>query len=150
MRALALALAFFAVILSGTVRADELSDVIAKIYEPYLNPNADFTPLESNPHLSARLKGLVDEYDRKASPDEVGALDFDPFIAAQDYVLKDFSIKSQAITGDTATVVVEFMNFDYWTELTYSLVRENGAWRVDDIESKDAEYPWVLSELLKS
>jgi hypothetical protein len=96
------------------------------------------------------LKALVDEYDKKVSPDEVGPLDFDPFIAAQDYVLKDLSIKSQAISGDTATAVVEFMNFDYWTELTYSFVRENGAWRVDDIESKDAEYSWVLSEILKS
>jgi hypothetical protein len=150
MRAFATAIVIFLLTLGGAARADEIADVLEQIYKPYLDPSVGFTLLEDNPHLSSRLKALYAEYLRNSSPDEVGPLDFDPFISAQDYQLKDLSIKSQAISGDTATVVVEFMNFDYWTELTYSFVRENGAWRVDDIRSDDDQYPWVLSAILTS
>ena len=92
MRAIAIALTIIAFIVGGTARADEFSDILDRIYAPYLNPGVTFTPFEDNPYLSSRLKGLYEEYLRNSSPDEVGPLDFDPFISAQDYQLKDFSI----------------------------------------------------------
>ena len=148
MRALARTLAIFLFAsLAGTAWADEISDILGQIYKPYLEPGAGFTPVEDNPHLSSGLKALFDGYFARQSDDEVGMLDFDPFISAQDYVLKDFSIKSEAIDGDKATVVVEFMNFDYWTELTYSFVRENADWRIADIKSNNPD-SWVLSRIL--
>jgi hypothetical protein len=132
--------------------ADGPADLINEIYAIYLKSNGDGSALAEQYQgrfTSKRLDGLFDTYDKNSSPDEVGALDFDPFIDAQDYELKDFAIASEKVSGETATIVVNFTNFDRRTTLTYSLVREAGAWKVDDIESKDPEYPWVLSKLLK-
>ncbi len=151
MRAAAFAFALIVAFIGQSARADGPADVINRIYEHYLTTDSTApAPEQDTSHLSKRLKDAFDAYDKNSSPEYVGALDFDPYIAAQDYELKDFGILSEQVAGDAATIVVGFTNFDYHTELTYSLVREGGAWKVDDIESKDADYPWVLSQILKS
>lgn len=152
MRAAAFAFAFLALIVAQPAWADGPSDLINKIYAYYLDPSADGPPPGSGDDdeqiLSKRLDGLFTAYEQSSSDDEVGGLDFDPFINAQDYDLKDLKIESDKVEGDKAIVVVSFFNFDAPTELTYSLVQEDGAWKVDDIESKDSQYPWVLSKIL--
>jgi hypothetical protein len=143
---------FLAVAPLGRAFADGPADLINEVYAIYLNSNGDGSALADRykgRFTSKRLGALFDYYDAHASPDEVGALDFDPFVDGQDYELKDFAITPEKVSGDKATIVVKFINFDRLTTLTYRLVREAGAWKIDDIESKAPEYPWVLSKLLR-
>ncbi len=150
MRAVAFALVLFSAFAAQPAQADDPSDVVNDIYRHYLDPQLNITPIEDNPAiLTGRLNKLFDDYNARSSPDEVGMLDFDPFISAQDYEIKDVAIASETVAGDQATIVVEFTNFDYQTELTYSFVREGGAWKIDDIASGNPDDPWVLSKILK-
>lgn len=150
MRGLLPVLGLLATLAAAPVRADEPSDLINRIYDYYLHPNPDAAPLEDDRSLfTKRLNGLFDTYFANAGGDEVGPLDFDPFISAQDYELKDFSITSESVDGDAATISVAFMNFDYRSALTYSLLREDGAWRVEDIRSDNPDDSWLLSALLQ-
>ncbi len=150
MRAVVFALALFSAIVGQPAWADGPSDLIDGIYKQYLDPQAKFTAIEDNPAiLTNELNKLFADYNARSSSDEVGALDFDPVISAQDYALKDLSITSEEVSGDKATIVVEFTNFDYGTELTYSLLKEGGTWRIDDIASNNPDDAWVLSKLLK-
>lgn len=103
--------------------------------------NYDF-PYE--PYLSQHLLGLF-KAEREASPDEPSNLDWDPVIAGQDGAATDVNIGEPEVTGNKATVVVTFTNFDKVT-LYYSLVHENGGWKIDDITNKDGEFPWSVSK----
>jgi hypothetical protein len=150
MRRPAFAVALIATLACQTAWADAPADLMTRIYRHYTDPASGVpSPYDDTTLPSKRLKALFDAYDQNSSPELVGALDFDPYIGAQDYEIKNFRITSEMIAGDTATIGVEFMNFDYETELTYSLVRESGAWKVDDIQSMNPDDPWVLSKLLK-
>ncbi len=123
---------------------------LRRLYDLYLTPRELGAPSEvGRPFVSKHLNELFAEDDKRSSADYVGNLDFDPFVAGQDYALKDFSIASEAVAGDTATVVVRFLNFDDPIELTYRLVREAGAWKIDDIELAEPGRAWVLSRILE-
>jgi hypothetical protein len=140
-----------AVLGGGAALAGEPAEKVFAIYDIYLDRNADpsgFAERYESGFMSVRLRDLFAAYEANASQDEVGAIDFDPFINAQDYSISDVTIVSETIDGDRATVVAAFTNFDRRDELTYSLVREDGTWKIDDIESKNGDYPWVLSALL--
>ena len=79
---------------------------------------------------------------------ELPIIDFDPYINAQDYELSDLVVSHPAIAGDTATVVVSFLNFGEPQDIRFTLVRRVEGWKIDDIEALGGEYPWRLSELL--
>jgi hypothetical protein len=98
------------------------------------------------PFLSDHLLGLF-KAEREASPDDPSNLDWDPVIAGQDGEASGLKIDEPAIDGDRATVKVVFTNFKPVT-LYYSLVREHGSWKIDDIEQKDGEFPWTVSKQL--
>ncbi|MGO6907799.1 DUF3828 domain-containing protein, partial [Rhizobium ruizarguesonis] len=78
---------------------------------------------------------------------DVGAIDFDPVIAGQDGAASDVRIGQPILLGDKAEVEVEFENGEEVT-LFYTLVREHGGWKVDDIANQKGDNPWSLSALL--
>jgi hypothetical protein len=85
--------------------------------------------------------------DRDNTPDgDVGAIDFDPVIAGQDGQATNVKVGEPVVIDDTAEVEVMFRNGEPVT-LFYSLVKERGGWKVDDIAKQDGEYPWSLSAL---
>lgn len=95
--------------------------------------------------LDGKSRRLIDKYfdktladffwkDLTTHRDEVGVLDFDPFYNAQDIQIKNFKVGAPKIEGDKATVPVTFQNFDRGETLTYSLARQNGAWKISDIK----------------
>ena len=69
--------------------------------------------------------------------DEVGVIDFDLFYAAQDADVKNVQVGRADIKGDRATVAVSFTNFGTRERIVYKLAKENGAWKIADIEYKD-------------
>ena len=64
---------------------------------------------------------------------EVGVLDFDPFYNAQDFEIKNLVVGSAKINGVKATVPVTFTNFKRKNSLVYSLIKQNGKWKISDV-----------------
>ncbi|AUW43147.1 DUF3828 domain-containing protein [Rhizobium leguminosarum] len=78
---------------------------------------------------------------------DVGAIDFDPVIAGQDGAASDVRIGQPILLNDKAEVEVQFENGEEVT-LFYTLVREHGGWKVDDIANQKGDNPWSLGALL--
>ncbi|MGO7741047.1 hypothetical protein ACC733_37445, partial [Rhizobium johnstonii] len=68
-------------------------------------------------------------------------------IAGQDGAASDVRIGQPILLDDKAEVEVQFENGEEVT-LFYTLVRENGGWKVEDIANQKGNNPWSLSELL--
>ncbi|MGR9239664.1 DUF3828 domain-containing protein [Rhizobium leguminosarum] len=95
-------------------------------------------------HLNELLQTDLDN-----TPDgDVGAIDFDPVIAGQDGAASDVRIGEPILLDDKAEVEVQFENGEEVT-LFYTLVREHGGWKVDDIANQKGDNPWSLGALLR-
>jgi hypothetical protein len=78
------------------------------------------------------------------------ALDWDFIVDGQDFTLSNIEVGSAAVAGDKATVTVKFRNFEDAEVNVYSFVREDGQWKVDDIETKQgSEAPVRISKVLR-
>ena len=102
-------------------------------------------------YYSERLKGLVSG--NAAAPKEgeeaPPVLAFNPFIGAQQALLRDLSIGAPVERDGKALVTVAFNNFDNTSLLALSLVKEADGWKVDDIASLGEGENWLLSWLLQ-
>ena len=100
---------------------------------------------------SKRLKSLFQRDDRRAKRSGgMGNLDFAFHVDGQDTEdgWKDtLRLKEVSREDKRAEVQVNFKNFTPH-ELRYSLVREGGQWRIDDVRSV-GEDAWRLSTILK-
>lgn len=117
---------------------------LQSLYASYLG---DEEPDERK-YFSIQLRKLYDDDQAKAENGDDGNLDFDPVIGGQDYEIKDLKVEAPKLNGDIAMVDVEFRNFDTPTHLKYTMRKEGETWKVDDIESVDADNPWTLSRIL--
>ena len=122
----------------------EPAAAISTIYKLYQKPGEPKLPKGI---YSPRLQKLFDA-DRKRTPkDDIGRLDFDPFINGQDWDIKSVVVTEASRQGDRATVRVTFTNFGKAQEIVYDLVRGSQRWQIDDIASqKDPR--WTLSKIL--
>ena len=140
---------FFSAILSLSARAetyDTPNALLTALYAPYLQ---DVSVDDYTPFFSERLNGLYAADAEKTPEGEVGALDFDPVIAGQDFKITDLQIGKPKIDGKAASVTVKFDNMDDPVVLYYSLVEQDDGWKVDDIELKGGDFPWKLSALFE-
>ena len=97
-------------------------------------------------YYSDHLNGLFKADRATTASGEEGALGFDPVISGQDGEATKVKIGEPVISGDKAEVVVKFVNFEPVT-LNYTLVKEHGGWKVDDIGNKGGQFPWKLSKI---
>ena len=133
--------------LTGMVTAqvfDSPSALLEAFYQPYFTN--DFAEDESA-FRSAALNGLYAADEARTPVGEMGALDFDPYIDGQDYEIDNLVIGEPVLSGNNAQVNVSFDNFGRPTKLSYDLVFENGGWKIDDVASELAEYPYRLSAI---
>ena len=77
----------------------------------------------------------------------MGALDFDPVIAGQDGAASNVTAGVPIVIDNTAELEVDFTNGEP-VRLYYTLVREGGGWKVNDIANQQGEYPWGLRAIL--
>ena len=75
-------------------------------------------------------------------------MDFDPVISGQDGEAKNVRLSPPIMMDNRAELEVSFRNGSEAVTLYYTLVREQGGWKVDDIANQEGEYPWSLRELL--
>ncbi len=110
---------------------------VEAIYKPYLNKDFKGVPYSTaaglrryfEPKLAnAMLKDMAAAAKRK----EVGTLDGDPFIDAQDWEISNlaFSVKT---SGDKANAGVSFTNLGQPKTISLDLVKTRAGWRIADI-----------------
>jgi hypothetical protein len=125
--------------------------VIEALYTPYRGSYDDFNwrRWDETQLYSKGLNALF-EADRVEANGEIGRIDFDPWINGQDYDVSALEIGDPEISGDTATVAVDFKNFDTEQNASVTLVLEDGKWKVDDIENFEPEFPYRLRAILEA
>jgi hypothetical protein len=135
------------------------SAVVAAIYRTAAGAGGDYShsisviadPRSRAHYLSERLQRELKEMDARTPAGDAPDLDFDPITSSQDPDVRGLRIATEAEGARAATVRAEFHRGGPKGKLIvlhYSLTRESGAWRVDDIaeQGKDG---WRLSAILK-
>lgn len=100
---------------------------------------------ENSPFFQDKKRDLVDKFFGKSLADmiwkdaveskgEAGALDFDPLYNAQDTEISEFKIGTAEIKDEQATVPVTFINFGEEQTIKYMLTKENGGWKIENID----------------
>lgn len=158
MRRRALLLGLAVVVLPATVFAQAAQTpeaAIRALYAAHLSGN----PVHTTPELRRRfftpdLIRAIRRGEQRAArhPGIVGTLDFDPLTDSQHPVERNVEIRQLSADGEDATVLVSFNKGpNERVELHFSLVRINGAWRVDDIrrEASAADPGWSVRQTLR-
>ena len=97
--------------------------------------------------------GLADamnkDQETAAKHHDVGELDVDPFIDAQDYDIKHFDVAIKDTAPGKATATVTFVNFHEQKTIVLELIAIKNDWRIYDITwPRDAE-PKTLRALFR-
>lgn len=125
-------------------------DFVTSIYRNYQGKDAKGIPLNSPTMrrvLTPSLMKLIDEDSKRAARrSEVGDLDGDPFVDAQDWDIKSFAIDVQDTGPDKAIAKVGFKNFDTNATVRLALVKLNGAWRIDDFNLRAGSVRKLLTK----
>jgi hypothetical protein len=124
----------------GAAFAAELSaqDFVAGIYATYKGKDAKGVSLDSRAkiarYFTPSLTKLIDNDSKAAAKrGEVGELDGDPFIDAQDYQIDAVAIDATE-NGNKAVATVKFKNFDKDTIIVMELVKLKQGWRIDEMQ----------------
>ena len=100
--------------------------------------------------LSASLTKLWNATDAKVAPDDIGPPGFDPVTDASDPLVRAFAIKVEKNDSQRATVAATFQSHNSETvTVRYDLVRERGAWKIDDIRGTDEGKEWSVRKMLQ-
>jgi Protein of unknown function (DUF3828) len=65
---------------------------------------------------------------------DIGELDGDPFVGAQDWQIKSFDISVRNVDAETATGTIRFSNSGMQAQITVALKRLKTGWRIQDID----------------
>jgi hypothetical protein len=88
----------------------------------------------------ALLAGLKKDEDHAAKANQPPTFEGNPFIDEEEPDAKDFKYSLVSQKGNSARVLVNFDRGDNTREdVTYSMVLEGGAWRIDDIGYKHSD-----------
>ena len=64
---------------------------------------------------------------------EVGRVDFDPFVDAQDFKVATYKLESGAKSADRARLLASFTNLGERKRVRFEVVRTGGRWQIRDI-----------------
>jgi Protein of unknown function (DUF3828) len=127
---------------------------VKAIYSPYTKPDTDGVLIDSGPKLRRYFEPRLAEVMNKdqeaaARHHEVGALDFDPFIDAQDWGFKQFDVAMKDSAPGKATATVTFGNLGHAKTIVLDLVKIKNDWRIYDITWPRDGKPATLRGLFK-
>ena len=129
---------------------------LRQVYDLYhREEKASTLDMQSSTELFAKRasKSLAALFKRNDACEAEGkgvcALDWDFVIDGQDWTLSHVKVGPAVVAGDKATVTVSFRNFTAACVNVYFFVREDGQWKVDDIETKSgSDAPIRIAKLL--
>jgi len=125
---------------------------VAAIYDAYVGKNGNGIAMDSDqkvqhyfePSLAALILRDQKEAERRK---EVGTLDFDPFVDAQDWDIAAFNIVMNEKGSDRASATVQFNNFGKPQTIVLDLVKIKNEWKINDITWTPHENPNTLRTL---
>jgi hypothetical protein len=133
---------------------DSPKDLVEAFYAPYLLADFDKFIEEKGNEDSFYSEGLLALYEQDRADSErlggIARIDFDPWINGQDFELTDLVVSEAEISGDTATVPVDFKNMGQENSMWVSVVKEADGWKIDDVEHFGPENPYRLSTILEA
>jgi hypothetical protein len=127
-------------------------DFVVAIYDTYVSKDRNGLALDSDAkvrrYFEPSLAALIVQ-DRKAAArrGEVGLLDFDPFVDAQDWEISDLAIAVGETGPDKARASVKFKNADRPSVVTLELVKVGNAWKIGNVTWQPHEQPNNLRAL---
>jgi hypothetical protein len=137
--------------------ADSPSDVVAAIYKAAAGPGGKyddgtsvfFDPGARRRFLSKNLQAELKTMEKRTPKGDEPDLDFDPVCACNDPSVEDLKITTESQTDTQATVVATFRSHDEKEPivLRYLLVKDGGAWKVDDVISTGKD-KWQVSKIV--
>jgi len=141
--------ALFVLCFAGAASAQSQADPVADIRAIYARYQHNNPPAWYDLNYSARLRKLVasDQKEAKANGD-AGKFDWDPIINGQDWKLSGLKVTLVSHDGDGAVVDAKFRNLGTDQDIRFILVRENGKWAIDDIQSVNKPR-WSMSKILE-
>jgi len=128
-----------ATIAAPALAADESARAfVTAIYAAYKGKNTKGIPLDNDraiqryfaPSLAALI---IKDQNEAAKRNEVGALDGDPFIDAQDWEIASFDIAVSEPAPGKASATVKFDNEGMPKIVVLDLVKIKNAWRISEI-----------------
>ena len=125
---------------------------VAAIYDAYVGKNGDGIALDSEqkvqhyfePWLAALI---LQDQKQAARHQQVGNLDFDPFVDAQDWDIAAFNVVMNDKGPDKASATVQFNNFGKSQTVVLELVKIKSEWKISDISWTPHENPNTLRAL---
>ena len=105
-------------------------------------------------YLSKPLVALWAKADAATPKDDVGVIDFDPLTNSQDPDVKSFTLATEKLDADKATIAVTLTSHraervnpaDQVIRLDF--VHEGDKWKIDDIRGAADGKPWSIREML--
>jgi hypothetical protein len=111
---------------------------ITAIYNSYKGKDAKGTPLDNERTIRRYFEpklatAMAKDQKTAARRNEVGKLDFDPFLDAQDWEVATFDIAVGNAAAGKAQATVKFDNMGEAMTVTLDLVQVSNGWRIYDI-----------------
>ncbi len=124
------------------------------IYNTYTKPDSDGVLIDTGAKLRRYFEPQLAEVMNKdqqeaARHHDVGTLDGDPFIDAQDFDIKKFDVAIKNTAPGKATATVTFTNLGDARTIVLDLVTVKNAWRIYDITWTRDGKPQTLRGLFK-
>lgn len=127
-------------------------DFVAAIYDTYVSKDRNGLALDSDakvrryfePSLAAMI---LKDRKQAARRGEVGLLDFDPFVDAQDWDISDLAIAIDDAGPGKARSTVKFKNVDKPSVVTLELIKVGKAWKISNVTWQPHEQPNTLRAL---
>jgi hypothetical protein len=124
---------------SDAARADPAARAfLEKIYAAYKGKNSKGVPLDSDAKLRLYFEPalaalMIKDRKEAARRHDVGELDGDPFVDAQEWEIGPVTIEVTDTAPDRASATVKFENFKMPTTVVYDLVKLKQDWRIAEI-----------------
>lgn len=130
-------------------------DFVAAIYDSYVGKNANGIRLDNartvRRYFESSLAALMlKDQEQSRRRNEVGALDFDPFVDAQDWDIATYTLSVSEPSPGRASATVMFNNSGQASTVALALTRLKGEWRIANITWRPHEKPDNLRALYAS
>ena len=139
-RRMLLTLVFVALPLIAFAQDKTAETFLRSIYgKAYFGKNAKGVDIDSHAQLYRYFvpelaKQIDDDAKTAAKNGDIGQLDGDPFIGAQDFEIHSFDVQVRNVDDTTATGTITFSNLGTQRKILVSLKRLKIGWRIADID----------------
>jgi hypothetical protein len=127
-------------------------DFVAAIYDTYVGKGGNGITLDNERtvrrYFEPSLAALILQDQKKAARrKEVGTLDFDPFVDAQDWDIAAYNVAVSDKGADKASAIVTFNNFGKAKMVVLDLIKIKSDWKISDVAWTPHENPNTLRAL---